>query len=224
MDRYGRRYGRDPPRSDSFSRLLGAPTPVAEEEKKESEGEEETQVEMEVMHDRGLQEFEIIFAEVDDQQRPPAKVNFELEISERTLVDHDSDSQTEGSRKGEMEVEEQEESVATIKRSEPAPDPEAEPESDEVAAASEDDSFVKNWVQIPLLGRPYDGELGQEGDLDFHLSEFMTSCKAPPPLEAVPTEWDTLSDIKSLLDGFSQKQGLFDKFVAEIREHGDNTE
>ncbi|KAK6019110.1 hypothetical protein OSTOST_15263, partial [Ostertagia ostertagi] len=157
-------------------------------------------------------------SEVDDEGRPPAKVSFELEISERTLVDQDSDSQTEGSRKGEMDVEEQDESVATIKRSEA--ETEAQADLDEVAATSEDDSFVK----IPLFGRPSDAELGQEGELDLHLTEFMTSCKAPPPLEAVPTDWDTLSDIKSLLDGFSQKQGVFDKFVAEVREHGDNSE
>ncbi|KAK5969749.1 hypothetical protein GCK32_012355, partial [Trichostrongylus colubriformis] len=203
----------DPPRCDSFSRLLGGPASVAEEDKIDAEEGEENQIGMEVEMQKELQNLK-----VGDGERPPAKVNFELEVSERTLVDQDSDSQTEGSRKGEMDVEEQEESVATIKRS--VVEPEAEPDSDEVAATSEDDSFVK----IPLFGRASDAEMAQEGDIDLHLTEFVTSCKAPPPLEAVPTEWDTLSDIKSLLDEFSQKQGVFDKFVAEVREHGDGSE
>lgn len=63
------------------------------------------------------------------------KVNFDLECSERTLVDPDSDSQTEGSRKGDVEAEEQDESVATLKRSEVDPD--------ETIVTSDDDSFVK---------------------------------------------------------------------------------
>nr|CDJ87405.1 Protein of unknown function DUF2224 domain containing protein [Haemonchus contortus] len=202
---YGNRL--NPPRSDSFSRLLGAPPTVEEEENKDSELKE-SQVEMEVKLQKELEHLK-----VDDVGRPQTRVSFELETSERTLVDQDSDSQTESSRKGDMDVEEQGESLATLKPSEP--EAEAEPDLDE--AEAEDDSFVK----IPLFGRPSDGELGE---LDFHLTEFMTSCKAPPPLEAVPTEWDTLSDIKSLLDGFSQKQGVFDKFVAEIREHGDTSD
>ncbi|EPB67198.1 hypothetical protein ANCCEY_13709 [Ancylostoma ceylanicum] len=193
-----------PSRCDSFSRLLCAGDPgtakvePAGESKETSESKNEQNVQVEAIVTKGMEEMK-----VDDVERPAVKVNFDLECSERTLVDPDSDSQTEGSRKGDMEVEEQDESVATLKRSEVDPD--------ETIITSDDDSFVK----IPLFGRVSCGEAAQEGELDTHLTEFVTSCKAPPPLVAVPQEWDTLSDIQSLLEGFSQKQGLFDKFVAE---------
>ncbi|KIH62142.1 hypothetical protein ANCDUO_07580 [Ancylostoma duodenale] len=202
-----------PPRCDSFSRLLCAGDPgtakveQAGESKQPSESESEQNVQVEAIVTKGMEAMK-----VDDVERPSVKVNFDLECSERTLVDPDSDSQTEGSRKGDMEVEEQDESVATLKRSEVDPD--------ETIITSDDDSFVK----IPLFGRVSCGEAAQEGELDTHLTEFVTSCKAPPPLMAVPQEWDTLSDIQSLLEGFSQKQGLFDKFVAEVREHGDDND
>lgn len=80
----------------------------------------------------------------DDGERPPVKVSFELEISERTLVDQDSDSQTEGSRKGELDVEDPEESVATIKHSEGDG-----ADQDEVVGVSDDDSFVKVILVLP---------------------------------------------------------------------------
>uniref|UniRef100_A0A8L8JXS5 IRS-type PTB domain-containing protein n=1 Tax=Heligmosomoides polygyrus TaxID=6339 RepID=A0A8L8JXS5_HELPZ len=201
-----------PPRCDSFSRLLGAHhhATVPEEERRDfAEENQETEMESEAREELDRLKVE------DDGERPPVKVSFELEISERTLVDQDSDSQTEGSRKGELDVEDPEESVATIKHSEGDG-----ADQDEVVGVSDDDSFVK----IPLFGRASGADVSQEGELDVHLTEFMSSCKAPPPLEAVHPDWDTLADIKSLLDGFSQKQGVFDKFVAEVREHGDNND
>ncbi|VDL77630.1 unnamed protein product, partial [Nippostrongylus brasiliensis] len=200
-----------PPRSDSFSRLLCHTSPIEEEEKKSTEENQFTQMELAMRKE--MEDLRVEDHSVTD--RPPVKVSFELELSERTLVDHDSDSQTEGSRKGDMDVDEQDGSVATIKQS--AADT---VDTDEVAATSDDDSFVK----IPLFGRASGAEAAQEGEMDVHLTEFMTSCKTAPQLEAVHHDWDTLSDIKSLLDGFSQKQGAFDKFVAEVREHGDNSD
>ncbi|KAK6758160.1 hypothetical protein RB195_015778 [Necator americanus] len=200
-----------PPRCDSFSKLLcaGSPSTTNTEPSDGKNVVKQTEVNVQVVAlvTKGVEEMK-----VDDAKKTTVKVNFDLECSERTLVDPDSDSQTEGSRKGDVETEEQDESVATLKRSEVDPD--------EVVGTSDDDSFVK----IPLFGRTSCGEATQEGELDTHLTEFMTSCKAPPPLVGVAQEWDTLSDIQSLLDGFSQKQGLFDKFVAEVREHGDDND
>lgn len=57
-------------------------------------------------------------------------------------------------------------------------------------------------MQIPLFGRASGADVSQEGELDVHLTEFMSSCKAPPPLEAVHPDWDTLADIKSLVSDF----------------------
>ncbi|VDK51396.1 unnamed protein product [Cylicostephanus goldi] len=169
-----------PLRADSFANLMCAAVPgAANEEHKETKVSTEENVKVETEVTKGEEELK-----ADDAEKPAVKVSFDLECSERTLVDPDSDSQTE-SRKD--DVGDPEESVATLKRS--------TADAEEVVATSDDDSFVK----IPLFGRTSAGEAAQEGELDTHLTEFVTSCKAAPPLIAVPQEWDTLSDIQSLV-------------------------
>ncbi|KAE9418312.1 hypothetical protein Angca_009272 [Angiostrongylus cantonensis] len=207
--------GHTPSRYGSFSRLLGdaAATAAASTSKAGSkEADEENRGNTGSSMCRQLEQINDDNPQVGNMEsEEAAKTNVELDSSERTLVDRDSDSQSGSVRKGDNCVEDQSESVTTIKHSDGDPD--------EVIGTSDDDSFVK----IPLFGRT-SGEAAQEGELDIHLTEFMTSCKAPPPLLAVPQEWDTLNDIQSLLEQFSLKQSVFDKFVAEVREHGDGND
>ncbi|VDM63221.1 unnamed protein product [Angiostrongylus costaricensis] len=207
--------GHTPSRCGSFSRLLGdaAVTAAASTSKAENkEVDEENRSNTGSSICKQLKQMNDDNPEVGNaESEEAAKTNVELDSSERTLVDRDSDSQSGSVHKGDKCVEDQSESVTTIKHSDGDPD--------EVIGTSDDDSFVK----IPLFGRT-SGEAAQEGELDVHLTEFMTSCKAPPPLLAVPQEWDTLNDIQSLLEQFSLKQSVFDKFVAEVREHGDGND
>ncbi|KJH50959.1 HpcH/HpaI aldolase/citrate lyase family protein, partial [Dictyocaulus viviparus] len=190
-----------PTRSGSFSQLLACPTTTITTAA--AEGKENREDLCSHIVTRTCERME----ETDNTESENAvvRVNFELDCSERTIVNQDSDIEVGSCSTGVKGTEDQHSSVATIKHS--------EGDSDEVIGTSDDDSFVK----IPLFGRTSVGEMTQEGELDVHLTEFMSSCKAPPPLEVMSQERDALSDIPNLLEQFSQKQSMFDKFVAEMR-------
>uniref|UniRef100_A0A1I7XI14 Uncharacterized protein n=1 Tax=Heterorhabditis bacteriophora TaxID=37862 RepID=A0A1I7XI14_HETBA len=84
--------------------------------------------------------------------------------------------------------------------------------------ASDEDSFVK----IPFFG-PSNLDPGERSEtlrsIDRHLGEFISSVKTPAQL-GLSVDWSEFRDIETQLGNFSKQQGIFDKFVAEVRECG----